>query len=64
MSKLGLLCGAVALLIALVLVPLVRSLALRLGIVDNPDPTRKLHAGVTALGVDWRCFCRHLPPFC
>lgn len=36
--------------ISLVCVPVVRWLACRVGLVDSPDPTRKLHRGEIALG--------------
>lgn len=44
------LCGFVSLVIGLVLVPLIRRMAIRVGVVDSPDPTRKLHDGVISLG--------------
>lgn len=50
MFTLASLCGTIALIAGLVLVPAVRTLARHLGVVDRPDPTRKLHAGATALG--------------
>lgn len=40
----------VALIVSLGTVPLVRHLARRIGMVDAPDPTRKLHSGQIALG--------------
>lgn len=37
-------------LISLMLIPLVRRFCRQVGLVDNPDPTRKLHTGAVALG--------------
>ncbi|QDS86562.1 WecA-like glycosyltransferase [Rosistilla ulvae] len=50
MLTLASLCGTIALIAGLLLVPVVRSLARRIGVVDRPDPTRKLHSGAIALG--------------
>ncbi|QDV54971.1 WecA-like glycosyltransferase [Rosistilla oblonga] len=50
MLTLASLCGTIALLAGLLLVPVVRASARRVGLVDRPDPTRKLHSGAIALG--------------
>ncbi|QDV67397.1 WecA-like glycosyltransferase [Rosistilla carotiformis] len=50
MFTLASLCGTIALIAGLLLVPIVRALARKIGIVDRPDPTRKLHSGAIALG--------------
>ena len=41
---------AAACLVSLILTPLVRKLALKIGLVDRPDSRRKLHAGPMPLG--------------
>ena len=50
------LCGLISLVLGMVLVPAVRTMAHRIGIVDKPDPTRKLHRGAIALGGGFAVF--------
>src|SRR6056297_1258746 len=49
-AKVLILTAFAAWFISLVIVPAVRWLACRIGLVDSPDPTRKLHRGQIALG--------------
>ncbi len=50
MSGLILACLAISLTASLIFVPIVRSIAIRVGIVDKPDRERKLHTNAIALG--------------
>ncbi|WP_164102800.1 MraY family glycosyltransferase [Candidatus Laterigemmans baculatus] len=49
-TKIAATAAALGLILSLTAVPLVRAWAHRVGLVDRPDPTRKLHRGDIALG--------------
>lgn len=49
-TKIAAVAAALGLVLSLVTIPVVRGLAHRIGLVDRPDPTRKLHRGDIALG--------------
>ncbi len=63
---------ACAFVASLVTIPIVRALAIRFGVVDKPDPRRKLHTRVVARAGGWclrsrcpgQCCCLYsvLPP--
>ncbi len=50
MLSLALACGVISFAVGMLFVPAVRWVAQRIGIVDRPDPTRKLHRNAIALG--------------
>jgi UDP-GlcNAc:undecaprenyl-phosphate GlcNAc-1-phosphate transferase len=56
LAKVLILAAFLAWFISLLAVPVVRSLAHRVGLVDRPDPTRKLHRGNIALGGGFAVF--------